>query len=109
APPSGVPLLLEETLTLPHSAMWNAEIFLFTKTQLLQDGDGRTTTATVQYRGHVESGLFGYDNCPAGAMCIASLVYAPLTFRIEGDSLFQILPPGHPAGPKVYGRLRGRR
>ncbi len=72
-----------------------------------QDGrDEKVGRGEADYHYQIDKSTLTYDNCPVGAFCAGSLVYAPRVFQIVGDSLFEVTPVGANIPQHVYGRVR---
>ena len=105
-PDGGAPFLLADTLRLDDERPRDETGAVLTRIQVVRDDNGVTNRMESQHRYQLEGDILSYDTCPLGALCIASLVYAPLEFQVVGDSLFQTGPEASPLPKSVYGRVR---
>ncbi len=100
------PFLLADTLRLAQDRPRNEQQILRRITVMQQQLNGASTRSEAEYGYEISNGVFAFVDCPIGSLCIASLVYAPRSFRIVGDSLLEVLPPGATSQPHVYGMVR---
>ena len=105
-PDGGAPFLLADTLRLVDDRPRDETGSVLTRIQVVRDDNGATQRLESQHRYQLEGDILSYDSCPLDALCIASLVYAPLDFQVVGDSLFQTGPEASPLQKSVYGRVR---
>jgi hypothetical protein len=105
-PSGGAPFLIADTLRLDNGRPREESGRVLTRILVVQDASGTDHRMESEHVFTIENGLLTYDSCPRDALCIASLVYAPMIFQIVGDSLFQIPPPAFPAAAAVYGAVR---
>ena len=105
-PSGGAPFLVADTLRLDNGRPREELGRVLTRILVIQDADGTDYRMESEHVYTIEDGVLTYDSCPRDALCLASLVYAPMTFQIVGDSLFQIPPPASPAPAAVYGAVR---
>lgn len=105
-PDGGAPFLLADTLRLDDPRPRDETGTVLTRIQVMRDDNGATQRLESQHRYQLEGNILSYDSCPIDALCIASLVYAPLDFLVVGDSLFQVGPEASPLPQSVYGRVR---
>ena len=107
----GPPFLIADTLRLGNSRPREGSPFssVLAHISVYQDASGVRSRLESQHGYSIQGSTLTYDTCPLGSLCTAALVYAPLTFHIVGDSLFQIVPQASPlpAGA-VYGRVQRR-
>jgi hypothetical protein len=106
-PDGGAPWLLADTLALDSDRSRDNGTGVMTRIQVIRDGQGVTHRQVTAHRYLVEGTVFSYDSCPIDALCLASLVHAPISFAVIGDSLFQSGPEASPLPGAVYGRIRG--
>ena len=102
---SPFPRLLADSLTFPEERSRDGN-FIFTRVQVFESSVGQSSRSEDRYPGVRNGNTLLLDSCPVNSFCIASLVYAPLEFRLVGDSLVQQLQPDQPQEPMVYGRVR---
>lgn len=105
-PDGGAPFLLADTLRLDDDRPRDETGAVLTRIQVVRDDNGVTNRLESEHRYQLEGDILSYDSCPIDALCIASLVYAPLEFQVVGDSLFQTGPQASPLQKSVYGRVR---
>jgi hypothetical protein len=105
-PDGGAPFLLADTLRLDDDRPRDERGAVLTRVLVMRDASGTINRSESQHRYQLEGNILSYDSCPLDALCIASLVYAPLDFLVVGDSLFQIGPEASPLPKSVYGRVR---
>jgi hypothetical protein len=105
-PDGGAPFLLADTLRLPDPRPPDETVAMLTRIQVIRDDNGATHRMESQHHYQFDGDILSYDSCPIEALCIQSLVYAPLEFQVVGDSLFQTGPELSPLQKSVYGRVR---
>ena len=105
-PDGGAPFLLADTLRLDDDRPRDETGAVLTRIQVVRDDNGATQRLESEHRYQLEGDILTYDSCPIDALCIASLVYAPLEFQVIVDSLFQTGPQASPLQKSVYGRVR---
>ena len=105
-PSGGAPFLLADTLRLDNGRPREELDGVLRRIQVVRDGNGVNYRMETEHVFAIENGVLTYDSCPREAFCLGSLVYAPLTFQIVGDSLFQIGPQASPLPGAVYGAVR---
>ena len=98
------PLLVGDTLRFPVPE--GESRLVLTRVRVYRSEAGETTRDVAHLAAERMGATLLLDTCPIEALCIASLVYAPLEFLFVGDSLVQQLPPGVPQNPLVFGRVR---
>jgi hypothetical protein len=99
-------LILADTLVVPLGLMRDGKTFVVRRVQVGQNPPEPVYRFAGEYRAAVTASALVIDNCPIGALCAASLVYAPFTLTIVGDSLVEALPSGATSEPRVYGLVR---
>ena len=109
-PSSSGQLVVADTLVVPLRSIRNGESFVVRRIQVGQNPPEPVYRFEGRHQAQVVSSSLVIDTCPIGALCIASLVYAPFTLTIVGDSLVEVPPAGMSWEPRVYGlvRLSGR-
>lgn len=107
APPAAYPRLLADTLIFADQPGDHAAIIVENRITVEQAA-GQTEHTTSRYSANYSGQTLIVSTCPIGALCIASLVYAPLTYAFVGDSLVQQVATNGTQKPAVYGRV-GRR
>ncbi len=99
-------LIIADTLIVPLRSIRDGGTFVIRRIQVGQN----SPEPVYRFEGLHSAGVSGssliVDTCPIGALCIASLVYAPFTLTIVGDSLVETLPAGATWEPRVYGLVR---
>ncbi len=103
-PPAPYPRLVADTLILPEGRSREDALTVEVR-NVIEQSATRADRSTVRYRATVKGDLLVVDSCPINAACIASLVYAPITYAFVGDSLIQQVAPGSSQKPAVYGRV----
>ena len=107
----GTPILvlLADTLFLDPGRIRDAQAIL-THVSVSKLGDGQPLHVETRHSYAVSRDTLTFDSCPIDVYCAAaSFVYAPLSFHIVGDSLFQVVSATGPIlGPQpyVYARVR---
>jgi hypothetical protein len=107
SPPAPYPRLLADTLVLSEDRSRATAVMVEMRTAV-EESANQVSRTTLQYSGVLSANLLVVDSCPIGYACVAGLVYAPITYAIERDSLVQQIPPGSSQKPSVYGRIRIR-
>ena len=97
-------LYIADSLRFPALTDRGKDPFVITRITVLQDFTGQLSRTVGQFQASASADILTIDSCPIGAFCVASLVYAPATFKVVGDSLFEQLPAGSPYKPRVYSR-----
>jgi hypothetical protein len=105
-PSGGAPFLIADTLRLDHGRPREDLGWVLTRILVVRDDNGTDYRMESEHIFTIEGSVLTYDSCPRDALCVASLVYAPLVFQIVGDSLFQIGPQASPLPASVYGAVR---
>ena len=105
SPPAAYPRLLADTLIFADDPGDHAGIVVENR-QTFEQSAGQRDHSTTRYPATYQGGMLVMDNCPIGSACIASLVYAPITFAFVSDSLVQQKPVFGNQAPAVYGRVR---
>lgn len=107
----GPPFLIADTLRLGDARPRRGNPFssVLAHITVYQDANGNRSRLESQHGYSIQGSTLTYDSCPIDALCAAALVYAPMTFHIVGDSLYQVTPQASPlpAGA-VYGRAHRR-
>jgi hypothetical protein len=101
----GAPLVLGDTFQLQRSSRRDPAEVIVHRTLVTLSPGFPTVRLELRHRGAVSGGWITWDSCPLDSFCVAavSLVAAPDSFRIVGDSLFERAGDGRP--PRVYGRI----
>ena len=99
SPSEAYPLLLADTLYIPV-----APEFTLTWVEVIAQQPLEVDRSSTRHAGSWTDSLT-FDSCPIEALCIASLVYAPMVFDVVGDSLFQRVSASSPVKPRVYARV----
>lgn len=102
----GAPFLIADTLRLEDGRPRDVLGRVLRRLLVVRDGNGINHRMESEHLFTIENGVLTYDSCPLDSFCLGSLVYAPLTFQIVGDSLFQIGPQASPLPGAVYGAVR---
>ena len=97
-------LYIADSLLIPALKRGSKDPFVVTRITVLQAFSGQRSRTVAQFQATTAEDILTIDSCPIGSFCIASLVYAPSTFKVVGDSLFELVPPTSPDQPRVYGR-----
>lgn len=107
-PDGTAPFLLGDTLELSTSRAREQDILRWIRRY--RAGDGSESRSVSEHNYSVDDGVLLFDSCPRESFCIeqSSLVYAPMQFRIVGDSLFQMVVPPFGGKSSVYGRVDRR-
>jgi hypothetical protein len=99
-------LVLADTLFVPLRSIRDGGTFVIRRVQVGQAPPQPVYRFEGLHRADVAEGTLVIDTCPIDAFCIASLVYAPFTLTIVGDSLFELPPAGSNWEPRGYGLVR---
>lgn len=99
------PFLVGDTLELEQDRSRNDWEGTLRWIRVLRDDQGVPSRSETNHNYSLHDAVLTYDSCPREALCIASLVYAPLIFQVVGDSLYQILPDDQADSRAVYGRV----
>ena len=109
----GTPLLLVADTLILDQARVHSQQAILTHVAVEKLGEGAPLRIETRHSYAVVGDMLTFDSCPVDVFCAAaSLVYAPLTFHIVGDSLFQIITTPTATEnsvaprPYVYGRVR---
>lgn len=100
------PLIVADSITLPATLTLDSKVITLRRAQVFQEHSGQVQHFAARYHASLSWNLLTIDNCPIESACIASLVYSATTMLVAGDSLFEVVAPEHPLGPRVYGRVR---
>lgn len=100
------PFLVADTLWLNSNQAQADQLALRRVTVVRQAFTGGNTRSEAVFPYEITDKTLVYTECPIGFYCLASLVYAPRTFQILGDSLFEVIPVGVNTPPRVYGLVR---
>ena len=100
-------LILADSLAVPLRSIRDGATFVVRRVQVGRSLPEPAYRFEGEHRADVEKTALVIDTCPIGALCIATLVYAPFTLTIVGDSLVEVPPAGATWEPRVYG-LVGR-
>jgi len=99
-------LIIADTLVVPLRSIRDGGTFVIRRVQVGRNPPEAVYRFEGQYRADVTASSMVVDTCPIGSLCIASLVYAPFTLSIVGDSLIEKVPSGANWEPRVYGLVR---
>lgn len=99
-------LIIADTLIVPLRSIRDGGTFVIRRIQVGQNSPEPVYRFEGLYSAGVSGSSLIVDTCPIGALCIASLVYAPFTLTVVGDSLVETLPTGATWEPRVYGLVR---
>lgn len=99
-------LILADSLVVPLRSIRDGGTFVIRRVQVGQNPPDPASRFEGQYRADVTASSMVVDTCPIGALCIASLVYAPFTLSIVGDSLVEKVPSGASWQPRAYGLVK---
>lgn len=99
-------LIIADTLVVPLRSIRDGGSFVIRRVQVGQNPPEPVFRFEGEHRADVAEGSLVIDTCPIGALCIASLVYAPFTLTIVGDSLVEVPPAGAKWEPRIYGLVR---
>ena len=100
------PFLIADTLRLNSDRAGTDQLALRRITVTRQVMTGPNTRSAADFPYQITDKTLVYTECPIGAYCLASLIYAPRTFQIVGDSLFEVSLTGVNTHPRVYGLVR---
>jgi len=104
---AGSQLIIADTLVVPLRSIRDGGVFVIRRVQVGQNPPEPIYRFEGEYHAEVAASSLVLDNCPIGAFCAASLVYAPFTLTIVGDSLVEKVASGANWEPRVYGLVRG--
>jgi hypothetical protein len=99
-------VVLADTLVVPLRSIRDGGTFVIRRVQVGQNPPEAVYRFEGEHRADVTGNSLVVDTCPIGAYCLATLVYAPFTLAIVGDSLVEVLPEGIHRDVRVYGLLK---
>jgi hypothetical protein len=101
----GAPLVLGDTFQLRRANHREPAEVIVHRTLVTMSPGFPTVRLELRHRGGIRAGWITWDSCPLDSFCVAaaSLVAAPDSFRIVGDSLFERAGDERP--PRVYARI----
>ena len=99
-------LIIADSLIVPLRSIRDGGTFVIRRVQVGQNPPEPVYRFEGEFHAEVAASTLVVDNCPIGSFCAASLVYAPFTLTIVGDSLVEIVPSGANWEPRVYGLVR---
>lgn len=100
------PLIVADSISIPVSLTSDAKLITIRRAQVTQLHPGQPQRFAASYHATLAWNVLTVDNCPIDSACIASLVYTATTLLVAGDSLYEVVGPEHPLGPRVYGLVR---
>ena len=96
---------MADSIYLPVSLTSYPKVITLARAQVIEQSGQRQHFAG-RFRASLAWNTLTIDNCPIESACFASLVYSATTMLVAGDSLYEVVAPEYPLGPRVYRRVR---
>jgi hypothetical protein len=100
------PLIVADSISIPVSLTSDAKLITIRRAQVIQQLPGQPHHVAGSYHATLAWNVLTVDHCPLDSACMASLVYSAMTLLVAGDSLYEVVGPENPVGPRVYGLVR---